>query len=350
MSHFKKISFILKTFSLTTIVTMALVFASFAHAQSQATASASPGTEEVKVTFPIPELGNCASKQECKSYCEETINRDACIAFAKKMGIFRENKGRGNAVKKALLELAKQQLGCDSEDSCKALCQLPENFDKCSAIAKRLNLQSENRQPNLISILEKAKEFLECDSLSSCKEACSNPDNADKCSEFARQVNLRGGIKKTEPEHGIENENENKNEDEQEGSESGRPADRAFERANENAKFCRENPGKCTKNLSSPAGSLNKNAIEKAFEIKKKKEELRIKEEKLKQKEDFKVEEFNKEINKDKQELRKLESESQSGGNGDNSGEGSDDDNDDGSEVKGVSTNIFQQIFRFFFK
>ena len=44
------------------------------------------------------------------------------------------------------LELARQQLGCDSENSCKALCQLPENFDKCSAIAKQLNLQSENQQ------------------------------------------------------------------------------------------------------------------------------------------------------------------------------------------------------------
>lgn len=346
MSRFKKISFIFKTFSLTTVVVIIFVFASFAHAQSQATASASPETEKVKVSFPIPELGNCADKKECKNFCEEPVNRDACTAFAKKVGIFRENRGRGNAVKKALMELAKQQLGCDSEDSCKALCRLPENFDKCSDIAKRLNLQSENQQASLISVLEKAKEFLGCDSLSSCKEVCSNPDNADKCSEFAHRVNLRGGIKKTEQEHGIENENED--EDEREGFESGRPANRAFERANENAKFCRENPGKCVRNLSSPTGSLNKNATEKDFEIKKKEEELRRKEEKLKQQEDFKVEEFNKEISEDV-ELRKLENESLSGGDDDNSGEGSEGD-DDGSEVKGASTNIFQQIFRFFFK
>ena len=38
------------------------------------------------ITFPIPELGNCASYSECRNYCEDPVNHNSCINFAKSKG------------------------------------------------------------------------------------------------------------------------------------------------------------------------------------------------------------------------------------------------------------------------
>ena len=41
----------------------------------------------IKVTYPIEELGNCGSKAECKSFCDNPSNIEACVAFAKSKGL-----------------------------------------------------------------------------------------------------------------------------------------------------------------------------------------------------------------------------------------------------------------------
>lgn len=41
----------------------------------------------VDITFPIPELGNCESKEDCKSFCDLPENRSACVDFARSHGI-----------------------------------------------------------------------------------------------------------------------------------------------------------------------------------------------------------------------------------------------------------------------
>ncbi|TSC69242.1 MAG: hypothetical protein G01um101466_141, partial [Parcubacteria group bacterium Gr01-1014_66] len=36
------------------------------------------------ITFPIPELANCAEKDACRLYCDDLAHQDECVAFAKK--------------------------------------------------------------------------------------------------------------------------------------------------------------------------------------------------------------------------------------------------------------------------
>ena len=40
--------------------------------------------QEDTITFPIPELGGCTSKEACHTYCEDPANTQACITFAEK--------------------------------------------------------------------------------------------------------------------------------------------------------------------------------------------------------------------------------------------------------------------------
>ena len=70
---------IIKIFSLTFVISTV-----FFVAQAQETGSASAETSgKTIINFPVAELGNCANKTECKTFCDKTENIQACIDFAK---------------------------------------------------------------------------------------------------------------------------------------------------------------------------------------------------------------------------------------------------------------------------
>ncbi|HYK08863.1 MAG TPA: hypothetical protein VEW42_05180 [Candidatus Eisenbacteria bacterium] len=157
--------------------------------ESVATTAVSP-TTAVHLTFPIPELGNCASASECKTYCDDPTNIAACVDYAKMKGFYHESSLDTNQA--AIVADAKATLGCDSVDSCKTYCADVSHADACSAFAQKHNLKGGNESPNT-STLEKAKLALGCDSAESCKALCEKEENREKCSAFAKSNGLKGG-------------------------------------------------------------------------------------------------------------------------------------------------------------
>lgn len=179
---------------LITFLTSLLIVLFFGVTVSAQTPSLSPEDAAAKygVTFPIEELGNCESYDACRTFCEDPVNHNACIDFAKEKGFYQEGPIKTN--KDEILATANAELGCDSETSCMALCSEPANFDKCSAFAERHGLGGGHvADPSAREFLARAKEVLGCDSPTSCMNFCNNEANRQKCSEFAQQVGLRGG-------------------------------------------------------------------------------------------------------------------------------------------------------------
>lgn len=163
-------------------------------------AQESPETTAKKygVTFPIAELGNCASFSTCREYCEDATHADQCVSFAKKKGFYKETQN--DSRKKEMMEAAKTQLGCTSETSCRETCQKEENFEKCSAFSQKHGVgEGPKGNPRDKNVLQKAQQILGCNSETSCKSVCEQDVNKDKCSEFAKQTGLGGGIKKVGP-------------------------------------------------------------------------------------------------------------------------------------------------------
>lgn len=301
---------------------------------AQESTSSADAVKKFNITFPIVQLGNCTSVENCKEYCSDSANQEACTAFAKSKGFYKNpNEGQGNARQRLLLEKAKAELGCSTEEECKVFCSDPANKDKCAAFAKKYNIDTHSKNPRSKDILEKAMQVLGCNSPESCKAVCGQEANHEKCSLFAKTAGLRGGLEKLGSESA-----RFKN-----SSESGRfmpNSQEAFEHANENAKFCREHPEKC-KN-SSGSGIL-----EKQMEQEKRKLQL------------------NHEIGKKEFEIRKLKEENErenrsnkgpgsfNSGSGNSEGESSNNNNeDDESDVQGVSSSpsFITQLIRFFFK
>src|SRR3990167_796019 len=103
-----------KLFSLTLSFIFIFVFANFVFVQSSQ-ASQDEVAQKYCVVFPVSDLGNCASINECRSYCEDPLHQEQFIEFAKIKGFYKENK---TAIKNALINVAKSELGCDSEDTC----------------------------------------------------------------------------------------------------------------------------------------------------------------------------------------------------------------------------------------
>ena len=47
-------------------------------------AAQTDGQAALEISYPVAEVGNCADKAACKTYCDEPANIDACLSFAEK--------------------------------------------------------------------------------------------------------------------------------------------------------------------------------------------------------------------------------------------------------------------------
>lgn len=180
------------------------LFASFmivsvSHAQTASPSAQTPNTaSKYGVTFPVAALGNCTDLDSCKTFCDDPINRGTCIAFAKSKGFYKEDALATQ--KDTILAKAKAALGCDSETSCLNFCTIPANQDKCSSFARSTNLQGGVvTNPDNQAIVNRAKDVLGCSSETACKSFCGQDANRTKCADFAHQVGLRGGEQKIGP-------------------------------------------------------------------------------------------------------------------------------------------------------
>ncbi len=154
--------------------------------------------EKYDLSFPIAELGDCKNIGECRSFCDDPVNSSVCIEYAEDKGFYDQGELEENL--EIALKRAKNELGCDSEVSCKNLCEQPSSYSKCSQFAQRHNIGGgivEN--PSSQEIVKKAQETLGCNSETTCKNYCEKDENRSKCSEFAKQVGLRGGEMRVGP-------------------------------------------------------------------------------------------------------------------------------------------------------
>ena len=101
--------------------------------------------KEHNISFPIPDLGSCNNCNECNDFCSNPINKEKCIAFSKKTGLFDEEQKQ----KSAIYEKAKTDLGCNSEESCRSYCQQEANFDKCKLFAVKNDIID---QPAIVNL------------------------------------------------------------------------------------------------------------------------------------------------------------------------------------------------------
>ena len=137
------------------------------------------------LNFPIPELGNCGSYDECKTYCDDSTRANACFSFAEKNGLVKKEEA---GAAKEILEKGGPG-GCKSEAECKSYCDSGGNIDECVAFAEKYNLIP----PEELKIAKKVQQGGGpggCRSRTECDTFCSQDQNFETCIKFAEENNL----------------------------------------------------------------------------------------------------------------------------------------------------------------
>src|SRR5258708_27057642 len=105
-------------------------------------------TKHRGITFPVAELDNCASPQECMQYCNQPEHQQVCYAFGRKKGLAKNTTSMKHEQvnKEKMLRDAKEKLGCDNMTACQAFCNNPDNRQKCESFARSEGMMGRQEQ------------------------------------------------------------------------------------------------------------------------------------------------------------------------------------------------------------
>ena len=130
------------------------------------------------ITFPIPELGNCADKSACKAYCDELSHANVCAAFAKDYGL-----GDARTTQQASVLPPTGPGGCSSTSACKSYCDDTSHFDECIQFAEDHGMLSKKEIKQTREGIKKGPGG--CNSIQECKRYCSDDLHHLECANYA---------------------------------------------------------------------------------------------------------------------------------------------------------------------
>lgn len=136
------------------------------------------------ITFPIPELGNCADFNSCKTYCDDAANLQACTDFGEKQGLISKQDVEQN--QKLAQQFSDAPGGCKSEQECKTYCNDPSHLDECLKFAEDHGFVSQDDAARI-----KKSGFSggpgNCKSKDECKAYCDDATHQEECISFGEK-------------------------------------------------------------------------------------------------------------------------------------------------------------------
>jgi len=142
---------------------------------------------KVEFTGPIAELGNCDSEQSCRAHCESPDNIGACLAFAEKNNLLSEAE-LAKARKFENLVREGGPGGCKTEAECATYCEDPANLKVCLDFAEANDLISPEELTlarRLLPLIQAGQTPGGCKSKAECEVFCSQKANLESCLVFA---------------------------------------------------------------------------------------------------------------------------------------------------------------------
>lgn len=145
------------------------------------------------ITFPIAELGGCASEAQCKLYCDAPENIPQCLDFAEEYQLLPQDEiDHARKFEDFHGNDFKGPGGCDSTQSCERYCSDVRNINECLLFAEEYNLLEEDQ-------LEEAKQIQQaldsglalpggCTDEQSCTTYCESGNNMRECLLFAEKA------------------------------------------------------------------------------------------------------------------------------------------------------------------
>lgn len=141
------------------------------------------------ISYPISELGNCGSQEECKAFCDNPDNQIACVEWAQGTGfVTKEEVRRVKDMRKFNDEAAPIEDfgpgGCKTPQECDAFCRVLENLNACLDYSVSHGYMPKEEADKILAKANKGGPG-GCKNEAECESFCRNPENMEACMNFA---------------------------------------------------------------------------------------------------------------------------------------------------------------------
>lgn len=151
-------------------------------------------SSQTDITFPIPQLGNCASKDACKTYCNDTSHMQACIQFAQGHGLVSASEASQAKSFVQIITNGGGPDGCNSPDSCNTYCSDTNHLQACLSFAQAhglANTQMAEQGKKMLSYLQSGGKMPgNCNSQDACQSYCNDLAHAEECFVFSQKIGV----------------------------------------------------------------------------------------------------------------------------------------------------------------
>ena len=154
--------------------------------------SGGPRRQPETISFPVAELGNCGSQVECRAYCNQPANLQACTNFASEHHLIslaqrEQNQKFAKAIKSG------GPGGCQSLETCQAFCSQTSNFQTCAKFAKDNGLisgEDSQRIQKFNQLVQSGQTPGGCQSKDACESYCEDQSHKQECTDFAAKLGI----------------------------------------------------------------------------------------------------------------------------------------------------------------
>lgn len=173
------------------VVISGIIVGSAAMAQTQSITQVQNREEPSNIQFPIAELGNCQNNEDCKAFCDDTKNIEACLIFAEKHNLMTSEELA--AAKKFKDVGMTGPGGCKGKDACDEYCSNKDNIEACIAFAEKNGLMSEQKlqeSKKVLTAIKKSAKPLGCNNQQECDGYCATAEHMEECINFGIEAGI----------------------------------------------------------------------------------------------------------------------------------------------------------------
>lgn len=143
---------------------------------------------DIDIDYPIAELGNCTSEDECIEYCDSPDHMMACIDFGEEQGLMSHEEAE-HARRFGELNIRRGPGGCDLESECEMYCESTDHMQECIMFAREHGLMDPEELEEAEMVLQALEGGAQlpggCTSKESCDAYCDLEENIMECIAFA---------------------------------------------------------------------------------------------------------------------------------------------------------------------
>ncbi|OGG41709.1 hypothetical protein A3A21_03840 [Candidatus Jorgensenbacteria bacterium RIFCSPLOWO2_01_FULL_45_25b] len=142
------------------------------------------------IVYPVKELNGCKTEKECRAYCDDSNNMEACVAFAEKYSLM--SKSEIQTAKKFIGAGKKGPGSCSSKESCESYCDDVSHLDECLVFAEKNDFMEKGDLEEAKKIQTALKKGAKlpggCSSKDACDSYCNDPNHMEECITFAESA------------------------------------------------------------------------------------------------------------------------------------------------------------------